>query len=804
MTHAQVKYIPGSGNPTANLVVVAEAPGKWENIQGEVLVGPSGRLTDQMLEKAGTHRSEVYCTNVEKYRPPDNKINRLPEIGIKPGQDIPQLWREIEAINPNCILALGNHSLRALTGLSGITNYRGSILRASHQNRWKVVSTYHPANLLPRRGDDKGYKLKYSAHVYIQRDFRRAVEESAFPRYDVPNPYIVKARTAKDVRDYIRAYFPRLTKCAVDIETIKCVPATIALCFDKKHAIAIPIINIPDADRVLPETELVNMWAEVAKLLEDPRCEVIGQNFKFDHQKLLRPCGIKVANVFADTMIMMHTLYPELPRNLAFMTSVFTRIPFYKSDLEEFHFTHELDTLLHYNGLDVVTDLEIWEKLDADLEKAGLKDFYYNFAHHGHHAYMDLENEGFRVDTDKREELIVSYAERGIAAMTELEELVGYPVNCNSPKQVSQLLYEDIGFPKRTGTGEEVLYALAANHARTPKKKQVIDLVLKIRKLRRTLTVLKARPDYDGRMRCSYKITGTEPGRTSTAVLKAPVRPDEMGFPFQTITKHGEIGADIGEILIADPECVIVGVDAKQIQARFVALLSRDYDFLARMDKIDIHIETASDCFGIPYDKIPKKINGKENPKRFVGKTTRHAGNFDMQKRRLAEIVNTDGRKYNIDVDLSEYRAGKILDIFHRKSPNIRGVFHAEVRAAIQSTRTLVCPSGRRRQFLDRMEPALFREAFSYIPQGAETDHIKSVMFEARKRKPNIRFCLEAHDGLYVHCPEREVDETVALLKELMERPISFERCTLQRGEIVIPAEFSVGYNYKDMEELAA
>jgi uracil-DNA glycosylase family 4 len=109
-------YVPGQGNPSAKLMIVGEAPGKSEEEQLMPFVGASGKIVDDCLYRAGIQRSEVYATNVVKIRPPNNEIHRLPELGTKIEDFILQLWREIEDINPNCILAFGNVALKALTG----------------------------------------------------------------------------------------------------------------------------------------------------------------------------------------------------------------------------------------------------------------------------------------------------------------------------------------------------------------------------------------------------------------------------------------------------------------------------------------------------------------------------------------------------------------------------------------------------------------------------------------------------------------------------------------------------------------
>src|SRR5678815_945124 len=111
-------YVAGVGNPQPNLMIVGEAPGKHEDIQGIPFVGPTGQILDDILMKAGIRRDECYITNVVKYRPPLNNFNKLHLIGIDVGQCIQELWdNEIKVLKPKCILAIGNQALEAVVGM---------------------------------------------------------------------------------------------------------------------------------------------------------------------------------------------------------------------------------------------------------------------------------------------------------------------------------------------------------------------------------------------------------------------------------------------------------------------------------------------------------------------------------------------------------------------------------------------------------------------------------------------------------------------------------------------------------------
>ncbi len=138
----RTRIVFGVGSPGAELVFVGEAPGFHEDLQGEPFVGRAGQLLDRMIAAIGLTREQVYIANVLKCRPPDNRDPAPDEVAAC----IPFLWRQVEAIRPRVICALGAHAARSLLGVDGpITALRG---RPQQVGRWTVVPTYHPAFLL--------------------------------------------------------------------------------------------------------------------------------------------------------------------------------------------------------------------------------------------------------------------------------------------------------------------------------------------------------------------------------------------------------------------------------------------------------------------------------------------------------------------------------------------------------------------------------------------------------------------------------------------------------------------------------
>ena len=138
----RTKFVFGVGNPDADLMLIGEAPGKNEDLQGEPFVGRAGQLLDKILRAIKLSREEVYIANVLKCRPPNNRDP------LKSESDTcqPYLKQQIELIKPKLILALGRVSGAWLLGEDlALKDMRN---RSYRYNGIEMMVTYHPAALL--------------------------------------------------------------------------------------------------------------------------------------------------------------------------------------------------------------------------------------------------------------------------------------------------------------------------------------------------------------------------------------------------------------------------------------------------------------------------------------------------------------------------------------------------------------------------------------------------------------------------------------------------------------------------------
>lgn len=132
----------GDGSPTAEVVVVGEAPGQEEDRTGLPFVGPAGKLLDRLLLSAGFPRERVYICNVLKCRPPNNRNPQPDEVACCS----PYLRRQIESIRPRVLVAVGKFAAQTLLGTDvSIGKLRGQVHRYGET---PLVATFHPAFLL--------------------------------------------------------------------------------------------------------------------------------------------------------------------------------------------------------------------------------------------------------------------------------------------------------------------------------------------------------------------------------------------------------------------------------------------------------------------------------------------------------------------------------------------------------------------------------------------------------------------------------------------------------------------------------
>ncbi len=137
----RTQAVPGEGNPRAEVMFIGEAPGYHEDQQGRPFVGAAGQYLNELLQRAGLRREEVYITNVVKCRPPGNRDPLPDELAAC----APYLDEQLEVIRPRVIVTLGRYSMSRWFPTEKISRVHGQARRVGN---YLVVPMYHPAAAL--------------------------------------------------------------------------------------------------------------------------------------------------------------------------------------------------------------------------------------------------------------------------------------------------------------------------------------------------------------------------------------------------------------------------------------------------------------------------------------------------------------------------------------------------------------------------------------------------------------------------------------------------------------------------------
>lgn len=140
--------VSGEGNPDAEIMLIGEAPGFWEDREGQPFVGEAGRILEELLTSVGLKREEVFIGNVVKHRPPQNRDPLPSEVAACRDW----LWRQIKIIDPQLIITLGRFALEEFFPGEKISQAHGKKRSYLLEGKKKgVIPMFHPASVLWNR-----------------------------------------------------------------------------------------------------------------------------------------------------------------------------------------------------------------------------------------------------------------------------------------------------------------------------------------------------------------------------------------------------------------------------------------------------------------------------------------------------------------------------------------------------------------------------------------------------------------------------------------------------------------------------
>lgn len=343
------------GGQSAKILVLGDAPKAEDCLAARPFAGPTGRFFFSMLNKVGITRDNAVFGYVfpHKVLADDFKNmfvgKRVAAPFIKGGwepvysphtmgylppcreYDIHNLARLIERVNPNVIIVLGAIAMWAVTGLSKIGTYRGTVLETGDHlklsRKYKVVATYEPGKLVGGQYDARPLFLADLRKAWFNRNNS---ETELFKREIWINPLL----SDLDVfyNEYIKPMCGGDIPVAYDIETMKmdrdgeferCLTC-IGFAPNSSVAIVVPFYSSNGGNYWYTAEQEYKAWAWVQKILEDPTLKKLAHNIAYDASWMAHELGIRTMGIIEDTMHMHHALEPELPKSLGVLGSIFT------------------------------------------------------------------------------------------------------------------------------------------------------------------------------------------------------------------------------------------------------------------------------------------------------------------------------------------------------------------------------------------------------------------------------------------------------------------------------------------------
>ncbi|UOS04552.1 DNA polymerase I [Helicobacter pylori] len=410
-------------------------------------------------------------------------------------------------------------------------------------------------------------------------------------------------------------------------------------------------------------------------------------------------------------------------------------------------------------------ELNALKRLCEYFEKGGLEEGLLVLAREVETPFMKvlmgMEFQGFKIDTPYFKRLEQEFKNELHVLERQILELIGADFNLNSPKQLSEILYEKLELPKNKShsTDEKSLLKILDKHPS-------IALILEYRELNKLFntytTPLLRLKDKDDKIHTTFIQTGTATGRLSSHspnLQNIPVR-----SPKGLLIRKGFIASS--------KEYCLLGVDYSQIELRLLAHFSQDKDLMdAFLKGRDIHLETSKALFG---EDLAKE-------KRSIAKSINFGLVYGMGSKKLSETLN---------IPLSE--AKSYIEAYFKRFPSIKDYLN-RMKEEILKTSKAFTLLGRYRVFdftgaNDYIKGNYLRESVNAIFQGSASDLLKLGMLKVSERfknNPSVRLLLQVHDELIFEIEEKNALELQQEIQRILNDEVYPLRVPLETSAFI-------------------
>lgn len=760
---------PTDNITTADIAMVGEAPNDLEVLKQEPFVGPAGSQLNRICAACRIARYQIYLTNACKAQLPKNNSDKLwtPKGYRHPawGELQKALIEELSQFSGRVILLLGATPMKLLIDeprFDSIMKYRGSFFPAEHFPHLKdklagkiIGFSIHPAFTL---------RWGQPIHFYTMiADFTKAMKIVEDPELLTDNTQLIVAPTLNNVLAFYELIKTK-PHVAFDIEATPEFITCFSLAIydeDKIKSMSIPLMN--NKGNYWDTRDEVQIWVGLAEILGSPNIKIIAQNGMFDLMFILRTMSIKSDNFFFDTMIAQHLAYTELPKGLDYLTSTYTYYPYYKDEGKQAHLKVIKDWYQYwtYNAKDSAYLLPISECLLKELDEFECSDAM-QYSMDLHKPLMEMEYNGFLVDTAGVAKAKKTFERKIRALQHGLNKLAGKEINPGSSPQMISYFYGTCMIKPYINrkTGNATCDTVALHRIAKKKARGSIEarMIIKIRKYSKLVsTYFNIALDSDNRLRCSHKITGTVSGRIATEKTFFGTGANLQNQPY--LFKY---------YLISDPDWILCECDLAKAEAHVVAYLTQDANMIEAFESgIDVHSFNASKIFNVPIEEVIHEAKTKKSDQRstmrFMGKKVVHASNYQMGPQTFSDQLATE------EIFKSQSECKQLLQNYTDRFPGLKR-WHRQIEEEVSKTRILYNLFNRPRRFLGDMNAALFRNAYSYIPQSTVAELLNRGIIKAAndprlgRAAFNLRLLTTVHDSVVFQFHKSQIPNLLQIL----------------------------------------
>ena len=735
---------------------------------------------DKVFEKFGVQPNQIRDMLALVGDSSDN-IPGVPKVGQKTAAKWLNEYKNLDGIKDNA------ESIKGVVG----ENLRNSL--ADLERNVELVSLKYDVEL----GVDFDSLLQLNPDQEKLDELFAELEFKALPKNTSKQPDVKETLKEKNnnyetvlSKDQLKAWAKNLDECkvyAIDTETDSLDTITanlvgISLSVKEGAGCYIPIGHTYEGCSDQLSLDLIIKI--IGKAIERNKEKAVGQNLKFDIPILSRH-KIQLDKFHADTMLMSYVLNSTATRH------GMDRLASYYLDYEtikygdvagtaskEISFSEvEIDVATNYAAEDADITLRLYNKLEGLLEdkpaqKKLLEDIEYPLVH----VLAKVEQNGAKIDKEKLAAHSEELAEKISDLSSKAFKIAGEEFNLDSPKQLLEVLYEKLKLPvlKKTpkgqpSTNEETLQRLSEEY-------ELPKIILQYRtlaKLKSTYTdsLIKIENPATQRIHTSYQQAITSTGRLSST------EPNLQNIPIKTAE-----GRRIREAFVPEKGNVLISADYSQIELRIMAHLSKDKNLTNAFNKgLDVHSSTAAEVFGVNIENVTD------------------------EQRRSAKAINF-GLMYGMSafgltrqLDIPRADAQKYLDTYFERYTGVKD-YMANTKAQAKEDMFVETIMGRR-LYLNEINAAnglrrqaAERAAINAPLQGSAADIIKKAMIDINafldKELSQTKMIMQVHDELIFETPKANAEETLNLMKDMMEKAVKLD--------IPLIADAAIGQNWNE------